>query len=86
MTPEEVAQLMLDREAGRIAREKLEADQKVLADLKASAKVKLVTGQPLTEEEAATIVIGSSRAFNTYSFEQVRTRIVIQIHNINSSS
>jgi hypothetical protein len=56
MTPEEVAQLMTDREAGRIAREKLEAEQQALAELKASAKAKLIAGEPLTEEEAATIV------------------------------
>ena len=33
------------------------ADQEALAALKASAKAKLIAGQPLTEEEAATIVL-----------------------------
>ena len=57
MTADEVTQLLADREAGRIAREALEAEQQALAALKASAKAKLVAGQPLTEEEAATIVL-----------------------------
>ena len=34
-----------------------EAEAEALAALKASAKAKLVAGQPLTEEEAATLVI-----------------------------
>jgi hypothetical protein len=34
-----------------------EAAAQALADLKASARSKLVAGQPLTEEEAATIVL-----------------------------
>ena len=33
-----------------------EAAAQALADLKASARAKLVSGQPLTEEEAATLV------------------------------
>jgi hypothetical protein len=57
MTPEEVAQLLIDREEGKIAREKLEAEQQALANLKISAKAKLIAGEPLTEEEAATIVL-----------------------------
>ena len=34
-----------------------EAEAETLAELKASAKAKLIAGSPLTEEEAATIVI-----------------------------
>lgn len=41
-------------EADRIARE---AEATALAALKASARAKLVAGQPMTEEEAATIVL-----------------------------
>lgn len=33
-----------------------EAEEQRIADLKASARAKLVAGQPLTEEEAATLV------------------------------
>jgi hypothetical protein len=36
---------------------KEEADAKKLADLKASAKAKLVAGEKLTEEEANTLII-----------------------------
>lgn len=57
MTEEELAEL----EAGRIAAEEkaaLEtAEAARIADLKASARAKLVAGEPLTEEEAATLVI-----------------------------
>lgn len=57
LTPEELAQAEIDaaataeREAERIAAEE------ALAALKASARAKLIAGEPLTEEEAATIVI-----------------------------
>ena len=34
-----------------------QAEQKAKADLKASAKAKLIAGEPLTEEEADTIVL-----------------------------
>ena len=36
---------------------KLEAEAQAKAELKASAKAKLIAGEPLTEEEAATIVL-----------------------------
>jgi hypothetical protein len=39
----------------RVAEE--EAAAQALADLKTSARAKLVSGQPLTEEEAATLVL-----------------------------
>jgi hypothetical protein len=57
LTPEEIAQ----READRIAAEAAEAErlaaEEALAELKASAKAKLVAGEPLTEEEASVLVI-----------------------------
>lgn len=48
---EEMAAAFAAQEAERLAAEE------ALAALKASAKAKLVAGQPLTEEEAATLVI-----------------------------
>jgi hypothetical protein len=57
MTPAELeaqAAMQAQAEENRAA-EQAEADAK--AALKASAKAKLVAGQPLTEEEAATIVL-----------------------------
>ena len=57
LTPEEIQQRELDAIAAATAQSEREAAQKALDDLKASAKAKLVAGQPLTAEEAATIVI-----------------------------
>jgi formylmethanofuran dehydrogenase subunit B len=57
LTPEEIAEreaMAAQAELDRIAEE--EAAQ-ALADLKASAKEKLIAGEPLTAEEAATIVL-----------------------------
>jgi len=57
LTDAEVAELeaqAAQAEADRIARE---AEATALAALKASARAKLVAGQPMTEEEAATIVL-----------------------------
>ena len=57
LTDAEVAELAVQAaqaEADRVARE--EAAQ-AIADLKASAKAKLIAGQPLTAEEADTLVI-----------------------------
>lgn len=57
LTAEEVAQ----READRIAYEAQKAEEATaaaaIAELKASAKAKLVAGQPLTAEEADTLVL-----------------------------
>jgi hypothetical protein len=57
LTAEEIAQ----RETDRLAWEAQEADRlaaaQTLADLKASAKAKLIAGEPLTEAEADTLVI-----------------------------
>jgi hypothetical protein len=57
MTSEEVAEWNARKaqaEADAIAEE---AAAKALAELKASAKAKLIAGEPLTEEEADTLVI-----------------------------
>jgi hypothetical protein len=56
-TPEELAQRELD--AMTLAAEEAEAAAKAetLAALKASAKAKLISGQPLTPEEADTLVL-----------------------------
>lgn len=57
LTAEEIAQLEADRaayEAEQTAREEAEAAR---AALKASAKEKLVAGEPLTAEEAEVLVL-----------------------------
>jgi len=57
LTTEELAQReALAAESARIQAEQ-EAAAEALAALKASARAKLVAGTPLTEEEAATLVI-----------------------------
>lgn len=56
LTAEEIAEreaMALQAAEEQAARE---AEEQRLADLKASARAKLVSGQPLTEEEAATLV------------------------------
>jgi hypothetical protein len=57
LTSEEIAQREAD--AAEFATRKAEEDAaaQAFADLKASAKAKLVAGEPLTPEEAATIVL-----------------------------
>jgi len=57
LTAQEIAQR--DQAAAKYAEEqaKREADAKKLADLKASAKAKLIAGESLTNEEASAIVI-----------------------------
>jgi 3-deoxy-D-manno-octulosonic-acid transferase len=57
LTAEEIEQRELDAIAAATRREEEEAAAAALAALKASAKAKLVAGTPLTEEEAATLVI-----------------------------
>jgi hypothetical protein len=57
LTDEEIAQLETDRAVFEARRAEQEAAAQALADLKASARAKLVSGTPLTEEEAATLVI-----------------------------
>ena len=56
LTEEEIAEreaMAAQAEADRLARE---AEEQRIADLKASAKAKLIAGQALTAEEAAVIV------------------------------
>lgn len=57
LTAEEIAQRDQDAADAAARREEEEAAAAALAALKASAKAKLVAGTPLTEEEAATLVI-----------------------------
>jgi hypothetical protein len=57
LTAEEIAQLEADAAAYAVAEAERLAAAESLAALKASAKAKLVSGQPLTAEEADTLVI-----------------------------
>jgi len=56
-TAEEIAQREVDAAAYAVAEAEKTAAAEALAALKASAKAKLVTGTPLTEEEASVLVI-----------------------------
>lgn len=56
-TPEETAELEARQAAFLAAEEARIAQEENLAALKASAKAKLIAGQPLTVEEADTLVI-----------------------------
>ena len=57
LTPAEIAQR--DQDAAAAAEEQAirEAEAEALASIKASAKAKLIAGQPLTAEEADTLII-----------------------------
>lgn len=57
LTDEEIAQREADAAAFAAEQAERTAAAEALAALKASAKAKLVAGTPLTEEEAATLVI-----------------------------
>jgi len=57
LTDEEIAQMELDRAAFLAEQEEAAQAAEALAALKASAKAKLIAGQPLTAEEADTLVI-----------------------------
>jgi hypothetical protein len=57
LTPEEIAQREADVLAATQLRAEREAAAEALATLKASAKAKLIAGEPLTAEEADTLVI-----------------------------
>ena len=57
LTDAEIAQMEADRVAATARKAEEDAAAQALADLKASARAKLVSGTPLTEEEAATLVI-----------------------------
>lgn len=57
LTEEELAQRELDRIAYEAEEAERLAAEEALAALKASARAKLVAGQPLTEEEASTLIL-----------------------------
>lgn len=57
LTDAEIAQLETDRAAFQAEQEAREAAATALANLKASAKAKLIAGSPLTAEEADTLVL-----------------------------
>jgi len=57
LTDAEVAQIEVDAQAAAARKAEDDAAQAARDALKTSAKAKLIAGQPLTEEEAATIVI-----------------------------
>ena len=57
LTAEEIAQREADAAQAVQQKAEREAAIEALADLKASAKAKLVAGQPLTAEEADTLVL-----------------------------
>ena len=57
LTDAEVAELAVQAEAAEADRVAREEAAQALATLKASAKAKLVAGQPLTAEEADTLVL-----------------------------
>lgn len=57
LTTEELEAREIARVAWEAQQTALKAEQDRVESLKASAKAKLVGGQPLTEEEAATIVL-----------------------------
>jgi len=57
LTDAEIAQMEADAIAETARRAEEDAAAEALAALKASAKAKLIAGQPLTAEEADTLVI-----------------------------
>ena len=57
LTAEEITQMEADAQAFAAAEAERLAAAESLAALKASAKAKLISGQPLTTEEADTLVI-----------------------------
>lgn len=57
LTNEEIAEREAQIAAFAEAEAEREAEAEALEALKASARTKLIAGQPLTEEEAATIVL-----------------------------
>ena len=57
LTAEEIAELETKQAEGLAVAEAFNAEIQLQKDLKASAKAKLIAGEPLTEEEADTIVL-----------------------------
>ena len=56
LTDAEVAELEAQAEAAAAKKAEEDAAREALEAIKASAKAKLIAGQPMTEEEATTIV------------------------------
>jgi hypothetical protein len=57
LTPEELEQRELDRIAAEAAEAERQAEEQRIADLKASAKQKLIAGEALSADEASVIVL-----------------------------
>jgi len=57
LTAQEIADMETARVAAEAEQAEREAQAEALATLKASAKAKLIAGEPLTAEEADTLVI-----------------------------
>jgi len=57
LTDAEIAERELMAQQAEAERLEREAEEQRIADLKASAKAKLVSGEPLTEDEASVLVI-----------------------------
>lgn len=57
LTPEEIEQRELDAIAAATAKAEADAADAAREALKVSARAKLISGEPLTEEEAAVLVI-----------------------------
>jgi formylmethanofuran dehydrogenase subunit B len=57
LTADEIASLELSRQEAEARKAEEDAAAEALAAVKTSAKAKLVAGTPLTEEEAATLVL-----------------------------
>ena len=57
LTAEEIEQRELDAIASATERAEREAAAEALAVLKASARAKLISGDPLTSEEAAVLIV-----------------------------
>ena len=57
LTPEEIEQRELDAIAAATAKAEADAAAEAREALKVSARAKLISGEPLTEEEAAVLVI-----------------------------
>lgn len=57
LTDDEIAQMEIDRAEYEAAEAQKKEREEEIASLKASAKAKLIAGEPLTEEEASVIVL-----------------------------
>jgi hypothetical protein len=57
LTAEEVAEVEAAQAQAELDRVAREAEVAALLALKASAKAKLIAGEPLTEEEASTLIV-----------------------------